>query len=234
MVGQGYGLTETTVGIAGPDRDTGTVPGSVGRLLPNTELRVVDGELWLRGPQIMRGYLGRPNETAGHRRDGWLHTGDVVRADEAGTSTSSTASRSSSSTRPSRSRRPSSRRCWSRTRASSTPPCVGRPTRRRRGPGGVRGRRRWTATADGVGRRARGAPQARAPGQHVDAIPRTPAGKVLRRRLREPVSLERAEAAVQAARRACLPGSGESSSTTPRRTRPRRALATRQRPAASV
>src|SRR5262249_9688402 len=40
-VGQGYGLTETAVGVTAPDRDTGTPPGSVGRALPETELRVV-------------------------------------------------------------------------------------------------------------------------------------------------------------------------------------------------
>jgi acyl-CoA synthetase (AMP-forming)/AMP-acid ligase II len=71
-VGQGYGLTETAVGITMPDRRTGTPPGSVGRVMPGTELRVVDpetgrdagagrpGELWARGPQVMAGYLCRP------------------------------------------------------------------------------------------------------------------------------------------------------------------------------
>ena len=43
-VGQAYGLTETTVGVSMPDRDTGSVPGTVGRVMPNTELRVVDPE----------------------------------------------------------------------------------------------------------------------------------------------------------------------------------------------
>jgi acyl-CoA synthetase (AMP-forming)/AMP-acid ligase II len=84
-VGQGYGLTETSVGITGPDRDTGTVPGSVGRVLEDTELRIVDGELWARGPQNTRGYLGRPDATAALiDQAGWLHTGDAGRVDADG------------------------------------------------------------------------------------------------------------------------------------------------------
>ena len=59
-VGQGYGLTETTAVGTMPDRELGTEPGSCGRLMPNTELRVVDGELLVRGPQMMAGYLNRP------------------------------------------------------------------------------------------------------------------------------------------------------------------------------
>jgi len=84
-VGQGYGLTETSVGVAVADRDSGSVPGSVGRVLPDTELRIVDGELWARGPQNTRGYLGRPDATAALiDRNGWLHTGDAGRVDADG------------------------------------------------------------------------------------------------------------------------------------------------------
>jgi len=84
-VGQGWGLTETTVGATMPDRERGTVPGSVGRLMPNTELRVVAGELWVRGPQVMAGYLNRPDATAEILdRDGWLHTGDLGHVDADG------------------------------------------------------------------------------------------------------------------------------------------------------
>jgi acyl-CoA synthetase (AMP-forming)/AMP-acid ligase II len=94
-VGQGWGLTESAVGATGPDRATGTVPGSVGRVTANTELRVVrdrhdlgpgeDGELWIRGPQITPGYLGRPDATAALiDADGWLHTGDLGHVDEDG------------------------------------------------------------------------------------------------------------------------------------------------------
>jgi 4-coumarate--CoA ligase len=93
---QGYGMTELSpvshlVG-AGPDR-----PGSVGRAAPNTECRIVDvetgrdaapgatGELWVRGPQVMAGYLGRPDATAETLTpDGWLRTGDVARIDADG------------------------------------------------------------------------------------------------------------------------------------------------------
>jgi acyl-CoA synthetase (AMP-forming)/AMP-acid ligase II len=96
-VGQAWGLTETTIGAAMPDRATGGVPGTVGRVMPNTELRVVDprtgadlpagrpGELLVRGPQVMAGYLGRPEATAAMLDgDGWLRTGDLGLVDDGG------------------------------------------------------------------------------------------------------------------------------------------------------
>jgi acyl-CoA synthetase (AMP-forming)/AMP-acid ligase II len=96
-VGQAYGLTETSVGVSMPDRSAGSVPGTVGRVMPNTELRVVDtgtgrdlgagqaGELLARGPQVMAGYLGRPEATAAMiDPDGWLHTGDLGLVDADG------------------------------------------------------------------------------------------------------------------------------------------------------
>jgi len=85
-VGQGWGLTETTANGTMPDRERGTAPGSCGRLMPNTELRVLDsGELLLRGPQVMDGYLNRPDATAELiDADGWVHTGDAGRVDDEG------------------------------------------------------------------------------------------------------------------------------------------------------
>ena len=95
-VGQGYGLTETTAVISVSARG-GAEPGSAGQLVPGTELRVVDpatgcdagpgepGELWVRGPQVMAGYLGRPEATAEMTAaGGWLRTGDVGRLDGGG------------------------------------------------------------------------------------------------------------------------------------------------------
>jgi acyl-CoA synthetase (AMP-forming)/AMP-acid ligase II len=96
-VGQAWGLTETTVGLSMPDRTAGSVPGTVGRVMPNTELRVVDpatgrdlgpgepGELLGRGPQVMAGYRNRPEATAAMLGpDGWLRTGDLGLVDAGG------------------------------------------------------------------------------------------------------------------------------------------------------
>jgi acyl-CoA synthetase (AMP-forming)/AMP-acid ligase II len=77
-VAQGYGMTETTVAISGPDRRGPTPPGSVGRPMDGTEVKLVDGELWVRGPQVMAGYLDAPPV------DGWLRTGDLARIDADG------------------------------------------------------------------------------------------------------------------------------------------------------
>ncbi|WP_199431927.1 AMP-binding protein [Qaidamihabitans albus] len=95
---QGYGMTEASPGTHQVfDDDFGSTPaGSVGRLSPNTQARLVlpgtdtdvapgeTGELLIRGPQVMLGYLGDPEATASAVTDGWLHTGDLVRVDSDG------------------------------------------------------------------------------------------------------------------------------------------------------
>ena len=92
---EGYGLSEGTCGttinpLAGPRR-AGTVgipfPGQEIRIVDDSDTEVapgVDGELVVRGPNVMRGYLGRPDETARVIVDGWLHTGDVGHVDADG------------------------------------------------------------------------------------------------------------------------------------------------------
>ena len=95
---QGYGMTEASpVTHLSPTRNAPFKPGSIGFVVPNTEVRLValdadrevargeEGELWIRGPQIMKGYLNRPEETAASiDRDGWYHSGDVGYVDADG------------------------------------------------------------------------------------------------------------------------------------------------------
>ncbi|MFG1820097.1 AMP-binding protein [Kribbella sp. NPDC049174] len=91
---QAYGMTELSPGTHSvPQDDEEPPPGAVGKLFPSTEMRLVgadgndaaEGEIWIRGPQVMKGYLGRPAETdATIDRDGWLHTGDIGRMDDRG------------------------------------------------------------------------------------------------------------------------------------------------------
>jgi len=95
---EGFGMTESSpVTHVNPFAKGKTKPGSIGVPLPDTECRLVDindrktdvpvgesGELIIRGPQVMRGYKGKPDETRETVRDGWLHTGDIARMDEDG------------------------------------------------------------------------------------------------------------------------------------------------------
>ena len=97
-VRQGYGMTETSpVTHSSPSSDSDIKYGSVGVCAPNTECKIVSvetgkpvgrnerGEVCVRGPQIMKGYLNKPEATAQTiDRDGWLHTGDIGYADEDG------------------------------------------------------------------------------------------------------------------------------------------------------
>jgi long-chain acyl-CoA synthetase len=93
---EGYGLTETSPVIAVNTMKDGSVPGSVGPVLPNVELDIVDdsgkqvaqgevGEIRVRGVTIMKGYWNKPDETAETlSADGWLKTGDLGHLDEKG------------------------------------------------------------------------------------------------------------------------------------------------------
>lgn len=94
---EGYGLTESSpVTHCNPIRGTRKV-GSIGIPLPDTDCKIVDldlgvneqprdteGELVVRGPQVMQGYWKMPEETAATLRDGWLYTGDIATMDEQG------------------------------------------------------------------------------------------------------------------------------------------------------
>jgi acyl-CoA synthetase (AMP-forming)/AMP-acid ligase II len=98
QIRQGYGMTETSpVTHSSPATPGQTKFGSVGVPAPNTECKIIDlesgvslgprqeGELCVRGPQIMKGYLNRPDATAQTiDNEKWLHTGDIAYADEEG------------------------------------------------------------------------------------------------------------------------------------------------------
>src|SRR5207245_2945240 len=93
---QGYGLTETSP-VTHSNPVAAPILESIGPAIAGTEDRIVDlesgtkvlatgevGEICVRGPQVMRGYWNKPQDTADVIRDGWFHTGDVGRKDERG------------------------------------------------------------------------------------------------------------------------------------------------------
>lgn len=82
---QGYGLTETAPVITTSQLDDIRV-GTVGKAIPNVEIRIAaDGEIETRGPNVMRGYYNRPDETnAVFTADGWFKTGDIGTIDKDG------------------------------------------------------------------------------------------------------------------------------------------------------
>ena len=97
MLFEGYGMTETAAMATSTPTLAKRKPGSIGLPVTATQCKIVDletgdrdmalgveGELCIRGPQVMKGYWNKPDETAETIRDGWLYTGDVARMDEDG------------------------------------------------------------------------------------------------------------------------------------------------------
>jgi len=97
MLYEGYGLTEASPTTHSTPTLARRKAGSIGLTYPSTDCKIVDletgttevpvgqeGELCVRGPQVMKGYWHRPDETAIALRDGWLYTGDVARMDQDG------------------------------------------------------------------------------------------------------------------------------------------------------
>ena len=91
-----YGLTEASPGVCVNPLNITQYTGSIGLPLPSTDIQIRDGhggfmpigeagELWIRGPQVMKGYWNRPDETAKVLdNDGWLETGDIAVMDKWG------------------------------------------------------------------------------------------------------------------------------------------------------
>ena len=80
---QGYGMTECAPVISS-NCPNDKKDGSIGKCMPNCEVKVVDEELWVRGSSVMQGYYKMPEETAETLVDGWLRTGDLGYVDEDG------------------------------------------------------------------------------------------------------------------------------------------------------
>jgi len=92
---EGYGMTEASPLISCNPMDGSGKLGTIGIPAPSTDVKIVDdegntlgfnevGELWAKGPQVMKGYYNRPTETAKTITDGWLHTGDIAKMHEDG------------------------------------------------------------------------------------------------------------------------------------------------------
>ena len=92
---EGYGLTECAPLVTVSPYDLAAFNGSIGLPAPSTDLKIVKedgteaelgeaGELWVKGPQVMKGYYNRPEASAECLKDGWFATGDVAKYDEEG------------------------------------------------------------------------------------------------------------------------------------------------------
>ena len=92
---ESYGLTECSPTCVENPYGRDPVPGSIGLPVPGFQAKLVDdndqevepgqvGELLIKGPAVMKGYLGKPEATAETLRGGWLHTGDLARMDQRG------------------------------------------------------------------------------------------------------------------------------------------------------
>ena len=92
---EGYGLTECSPVVAVNPPQLEAYKGAIGLPVPSTDILLMDenghevapgeaGELWVKGPQVMKGYFNRPDATEEILKDGWLATGDIARCDEEG------------------------------------------------------------------------------------------------------------------------------------------------------
>ena len=92
---EGYGMTETSPVISINPIDGSGRLGTIGMPVPSTEIKIINeqgmecgfneaGEILVRGPQVMKGYYNRPDETEKVMRDGWLYTGDIATMDADG------------------------------------------------------------------------------------------------------------------------------------------------------
>ena len=92
---EGYGLTECSPVVAVNPPQLEAYKGAIGLPVPSTDIMLIDdngnevgvgesGELWVKGPQVMKGYYNRPQASDEILKDGWLATGDIARCDEEG------------------------------------------------------------------------------------------------------------------------------------------------------
>lgn len=92
---EGYGLTECSPVVTVNPPQLESYKGSIGMPVPSTDIKLCDdegnevasgetGEMYVKGPQVMKGYLNRPEATAEIIQDGWLATGDIAKVDEQG------------------------------------------------------------------------------------------------------------------------------------------------------